>query len=387
MLFRSFSIQKLLFRSFRKRTLCVVTQPSLPHDHIYEVIVSKSNDIFANLSLEEWLFENRDLSKNSVLLMWKNRPCIVIGRHQNPWLECNVSEGTALGVNIVRRGSGGGTVYHDEGNLNCSFITDKRYYDRRRNLQFVINAIMSRWDIDLQINERDDIILDQLYKVSGTASRLTRAKTYHHLTLLYRTDLEKLQKILTSPFGTGVNSKATKSVSAQVRNMSDYVTEMDFSKLVKVLGEHFYHEYDQRRFGEIQFVEPTDDALFPGLDKLQSKLQDWEWIYGKTPKFLLKKHYSQTIHGTHFTVTIATEINKGRIAQLDITFLDTNQNDFIESLLSDVRNIIIGQRFWIPDLKVLLQDLQKDVTVGNHGNQDLFSWIVCCLKDAFHIHI
>ncbi|XP_069107094.1 lipoyl amidotransferase LIPT1, mitochondrial-like [Argopecten irradians] len=368
------------------RTLCILTKPF--NNHTYEVIVSKSNNIFANLSLEEWLYENRDLSKNSVLLMWKNKPCVVIGRHQNPWLECNVSKAINMSVDVVRRGSGGGTVYHDEGNLNCSFIADKSRYDRRRNLQFVINAIKSRWDIDLEINKRDDIVLDQLYKVSGTASRLTRTKTYHHFTLLYRTDTEKLNKLLTSPFGTGVNSKATRSVSAQVRNMSDYAADMDFRSLVQVIGQHFHcagldQEFKPHRAGEIQFVEPSESKIFPGIHQLKSNLEDWEWIYGKTPKFWLQKNYCKVLDGVQFTVTIATEINKGRITQLNLTNHDTYHCNELESILTHLRNGFIGQKFWITDLEMLIN--KQDENVGSHGNRDLFNWLLCCLKDTFHI--
>ncbi|XP_033727566.1 lipoyltransferase 1, mitochondrial-like [Pecten maximus] len=324
--------------------------------------------------------------------MWKNKPCVVIGRHQNPWLECNISKAIGMSVDVVRRGSGGGTVYHDEGNLNCSFIMDKCRYDRHRNLQFVIDAIKSRWDIDLEINERDDIILDQLYKVSGTASRLTRTKTYHHFTLLYRTDTEKLHKLLTSPFGTGVDSKATKSVSSQVRNMSDYATEMDFNCLVQVIGQHFHRagldqEIDQQKLGEIRFVEPTDSKMFPGLNKIQSTLEDWEWIYGKTPKFWLKKNYCKVLDGTQVTVTIATEINKGRINQLNITYPSTNHSDEMDSILTYIREAFIGQRFWIAELEVLMHNLKQHETIGNHGNNALFNWILCCLKDTLHINV
>lgn len=144
------------------RTFC---EKPVTRCHQYEVLVSTSDKIYTNLALEEWLYKNRDLTKSSVLLLWKNKPCVVIGRHQNPWLECNVPDAVAMAVDVVRRGSGGGAVYHDEGNLNCAFIADRCRYDRRRNLDFVISAIKTRWDIDLEVNSRDDIILDKMYKV------------------------------------------------------------------------------------------------------------------------------------------------------------------------------------------------------------------------------
>ena len=79
------------------------------------VYVSSSKNIFENLALEEWLYENMDMTDTDYLLLWRNGPAVVIGRHQNPWLECNVQEVANCGASLARRNSGGGTVYHDEG--------------------------------------------------------------------------------------------------------------------------------------------------------------------------------------------------------------------------------------------------------------------------------
>lgn len=128
-------------------------------------IVSKSTDIFTNLTLEDWLYNHEDFTKKSVLLLWRNGPSVVIGKHQNPWMECNVKLISEYGINLVRRKSGGGTVYHDMGNLNISVLTSRKCYDRRKNLELVIEAVTSRWDISLEINKRHDILLDGMYKV------------------------------------------------------------------------------------------------------------------------------------------------------------------------------------------------------------------------------
>lgn len=131
-----------------------------------EVIISLSEDIHTNLALEDWLYEKADLETQNILLMWRNEPAIVIGRHQNPWLECNVPEARKQGISLVRRKSGGGTVYHDKGNLNCSVLTNRKTYNRKENLDMVVKAIQSEWDIPLTVNSRDDIMMDGLYKVN-----------------------------------------------------------------------------------------------------------------------------------------------------------------------------------------------------------------------------
>ena len=136
---------------------------SSPVEHI--VLVSDSTNIFVNLALEDWIFEHGDLPAKSYLLMWRNSPAIVIGRHQNPWIECNVREARRRNVEIVRRRSGGGAVYHDTGNVNFSFVTARSRYNRRANLELVVKAILARWDVDLTLNKRDDLILNGAYKV------------------------------------------------------------------------------------------------------------------------------------------------------------------------------------------------------------------------------
>jgi hypothetical protein len=97
----------------------------------------------------------------NILLMWISEPCIVFGRHQNPWLECNVKESLKKGVKIVRRYSGGGCVYHDLGNLNISFITERTKYNRKFNLNILKNSLdqISLSGCEIDISPRYDIFL------------------------------------------------------------------------------------------------------------------------------------------------------------------------------------------------------------------------------------
>ena len=129
------------------------------------VLVSRSEDIYLNLALEDWLFQNLDFKKYSALLIWKNKPAVVIGRHQNPYLESDVWKISQSSVDLARRNSGGGAVFHDKGNLNLSFLKSRDRYNRYSNLELVIAAIKSRWDVDLTINTREDILLEGFYKV------------------------------------------------------------------------------------------------------------------------------------------------------------------------------------------------------------------------------
>lgn len=121
------------------------------------VFISQSSDVFANLALEDWIYKNYDLSAHHVLMLWANDPCVVIGRHQNPFGEANVSRLCREGVTLARRNSGGGAVYHDRGNLNCTFFTARERYNRTYNLNIITRALFREYGINAQITERDDI--------------------------------------------------------------------------------------------------------------------------------------------------------------------------------------------------------------------------------------
>nr|CAD7203855.1 unnamed protein product [Timema douglasi] len=128
------------------------------------VFISQSTDIFTNLALEDWMYRNFDFTDQHILLLWHNSPCVVIGRHQNPWLEANIEHLYKSDVEIARRNSGGGAVYHDMGNLNITFFTPRTRYNRRNNLEIIKRALFREWGLVTDINSREDIIIKGNYK-------------------------------------------------------------------------------------------------------------------------------------------------------------------------------------------------------------------------------
>lgn len=132
------------------------------------VLLSRSTDVHQNLALEDWIDAHVDLQRRGVLLLWRNHPAVVVGRHQNPWAECDLAAMRSAGVALARRRSGGGTVFHDLGNLNLTFFASKQAYDRRRNLKVITDALRRiRPGLDVRATDRFDVLLDGRLKISG----------------------------------------------------------------------------------------------------------------------------------------------------------------------------------------------------------------------------
>lgn len=122
------------------------------------------------------LFRHKN-PEEPLLLIYRDEPCVIIGRNQNPWKEVNFQALHARpGVPFIRRRSGGGTVYHvcslvgsplrrfskfqDMGNTNFSIHLPRHSFDRHVTAQIVLRAVRSL-GIDARVNDRNDICVGE----------------------------------------------------------------------------------------------------------------------------------------------------------------------------------------------------------------------------------
>jgi len=195
-----------------------------------------------NLAFEDWLYLNADLTNRRILFLWRNEPTIVIGRHQNPWAECSVKNLQKCNAHLARRKSGGGTVYHDLGNINLSFFTPRQLYNRKENLALIVKVLRERWKLDAEASPRDDILIDAKFKISGSSSKLGRLISFHHCTLLLDAD-ERLLKFLLQPSYKDISSKATQSVRSNVMNLSTKDPSINFNAVTEAVAQSFCQIY------------------------------------------------------------------------------------------------------------------------------------------------
>lgn len=334
-------------------------------DPVRQVFISQSTDVFTNLALEDWIYQNHDFDHKSLLLLWKNDPCVVIGRHQNPWTESNVPFLRDSYTKLARRNSGGGTVYHDLGNLNCTFFTRRSAYDRRRNLEVVCAAIKAVSNLDVRVNDRDDIVFNADHedkKVSGTAAKLGRQTAYHHCTVLVDVNECVLHDALSS-HAEGVESRATQSVRVPVKNLSQLCQPdgIRMADLQESLGWAFLrtdvdgHTVDDETLScqtrGFQLVRP-EEVWFPGLDKLRQDFESTQWIFGKTPKFKVCRSFAVPASvlnsdqaGGEFHIEL--EVTKGRVDTVTVnSTADGEGNSFcsteVQALVDSVQGLEFG---------------------------------------------
>ncbi|XP_007253176.3 lipoyltransferase 1, mitochondrial [Astyanax mexicanus] len=269
------------------------------------ILKSPSTDIFQNLALEDWIHQHIDVQTRRVLLLWRNDSAVVIGRHQNPWQECNLPMMRKLGIPLARRRSGGGTVYHDLGNINLTFFTSKKNYDRRRNLGVVTGALKDlRPDLDVVATDRFDIVLNGDYKISGTAAKLGRTAAYHHCTLLCSSNRPLLSLVLQSNC-KGIKSNATPSVPSPVKNLMDEDPSLEATDIMEAIASRYNAEFGFD--GPIITVDPSVEDLMPGIHDMAAELKTWEWVYGRTPKFSICTSF--TVEGAN--VALDMDIKNG----------------------------------------------------------------------------
>lgn len=184
----------------------------------------------------------------TIFFLYVNDPCVVIGRNQNPWREANLhligssTHDSSIGkVELIRRRSGGGTVFHDKGNINWSVTCNPSGFTRDKHAEMIVRALHQLGVSRARVNERHDIVLDPAapaagppLKISGSAYKLTRTRALHHGTcLLASPNLGAIPQYLRSPAKAFLQSRGVESVSSPIANVG--VTMADFQ--VQALSE------------------------------------------------------------------------------------------------------------------------------------------------------
>lgn len=239
------------------------------------LVNSFSFDPWYNLALEEYLIDTVQ-DGQIILYLWQNDKTVVIGRNQNAWKECRWQHLEEKGGKLARRLSGGGAVYHDTGNLNFTFITDKKNFNIENQLSVILDAVR-QMGIDAEFSGRNDLLADKR-KFSGNAYFYGNQYAMHHGTILINSDLNKLSEYLQPPKAK-MESKGIDSVRSRVINLAELKTDITVESMKTAVTEVFLRYYGGP--GINIDISPAASEI----EALYRKYSSWEWRLGETPEF------------------------------------------------------------------------------------------------------
>lgn len=308
-------------------------------------IKNDNTDPFYNHALEEYILGN---FTEEVFILWRNRPSILIGRNQNVQAQINMEFVEAHHIDVVRRLSGGGTVFCDLGNINFTFITNKdgNHAGFEAFASPVIKALQSL-GVPANFTGRNDITIEGK-KISGNAQYHYKNRLLHHGTILFNGDLSQLKgALLSNPLK--FKDKSVQSVASRVTNIHNYLqNDMDVLTFKNYLQNYITDMYKIQQIYEL--TEEDQDAI----QKIKvNRFENWDWNYGKSPTY----SFSNEVKYPSGLIEIQLNVQKGIILSLSVF------GDFFgKENIQDLYPTIIGTKHTKEDILNCL----KDVSIQNY---------------------
>ncbi|WFD01440.1 lipoate--protein ligase [Malassezia obtusa] len=326
------------------------------------VVCSRTLNPYFNLAWEDYLLRTKP--RAPVCFLYRNAPCIVVGRNQNIWSELDARAMQRANVPVVRRRSGGGTVYHDEGNLNFCFYVARNDFARHTHTDLVARALNdapialpTRFaQPAVQRNDRNDLFvyardahaptLEARRKISGSAYKISSQHAYHHGTLLLHADVARM-RLLRRAGGASITTKGVDSVSSPVANLAETfphrAAHLGADAVTAAIGAAFARAYggadttyvDERDLGASQLVGRAQQTVRSAYDDLQT----WAWVYGSSPDMdVVVDTATAPWRGTRLALTLRTR--GGVVADVEVHALQSAEHG-----LADAVRRLVGERY------------------------------------------
>ncbi|WP_148630834.1 lipoate--protein ligase [Bacillus sp. E214] len=309
-----------------------------------------------NLAIEEYALKHLDIDE-SYLLFYINQPSIIIGKNQNTIEEINSDYVEENDIIVVRRLSGGGAVYHDLGNLNYSFITKddgESFHNYKKFTEPVVEAL-KELGVNAELSGRNDLVVGER-KISGNAQFATKGRMFSHGTLMLSSEIENVVSALKVKEDK-IKSKGIKSIRSRVANISEFLSEpLTMEEFRQKLLEHIFGGMEN-----VQEYQWTDEDWKKIMEISEERYQQWDWNYGKSPKFNIQHSYRFPVG----QIDVRLEVAKGKIEECKIF------GDFFG--VGDVEEIqkrLVGVRFSKSELENALKDVNISHYFGNITKED-----------------
>jgi lipoate-protein ligase A len=314
-----------------------------------------------NLAIEEYAVKNLDIDE-TYLLFYVNRPSIIIGKNQNTFEEINTDYVDANNICVVRRLSGGGAVYHDEGNLNFSFITKNdgnSFHNFRKFTEPVIRAL-HRLGVPAELSGRNDILVEGR-KISGNAQFATRGKMFSHGTLMLNSDIDSVVSALRVKQDK-IESKGIKSIRSRVANISEFLDKpLSMDEFKRHLLEFIFE--GQNPIPEYRLTEKDWEEIHKISEE---RYRNWDWNYGKSPKFNMQRTHRFPIG----SIDVRLDVEKGIIENCKI------YGDFFGIRdVSEIEQRLKGCKYERADIQAALSDVDVQAYFGNISKEEFIGLV------------
>ena len=295
------------------------------------------------MALDEFCLENIVLDE-PYFYLWRNRPSVIIGLNQNAYSEVNLKYLEENGINLVRRVTGGGAVYHDLQNLNYTIVGWQAANDTAATGPAVIVNALRELGVPAELTGRNDIFVEGR-KVSGYARRVSKQQEIIHGTLMYDVDIDTLTHVLDTP-GSKLNAKGIGSVKSRVANLKDYLPGF------KSLDEVQAALQDILANGDHQ-MELTESQLNEVRIMAETKFSTWDFIYGRSRQADLVRKAKLPCG----TVEAAISLDRGLITRISFS------GDFMfDEPATELESELTGCRFE----RAAIVELSSSLSIPKH---------------------
>lgn len=326
-------------------------------------LINDNTDPAINFGIEEYFMKDTD---HDLYSLWQNTPSVLLGKNQDAYAELDIDYARKNNVDIVRRKSGGGTIYCDLGNMQYSFVTqDDRNVTGRESFKVFARPIveaLKNLGLDAEFTGRNDILLGG-DKVSGNAQYRYKGRTVHHGTLLYATDKDSISKLLYSR-PIKFQNKSVKSVSSRVGQIKDQI-DMDIGDFMDYISSYVVDYY------KIEDVISLEDLGKEARDKISlysKQFRDDGWNIGQDYS---KNHHSFSIKYAYGLVEYKLRLKDGIIDSLYIL------GDYFEDEdVEELANRLIGTEFNKEDLGKALEACNVSNYIKGMDNDTLVTDLI-----------
>lgn len=304
----------------------------------------KNRDPYFCLAAEEYLLKQFN---EDIFMLWQSENTVVVGKHQNLLAEINYPFVRENSIKLARRISGGGTVFHDAGNVNFVFIKNVASPAEISFKQFtspVVDAL-AKLGITATSSGRNDLMIDGL-KISGNAEHVYKNRVLHHGTLLYNSDLKNLGQAIKVVPGK-YESRAVQSNRSRVTNISTFLSEeLSIEKFIGFLIDFQIKNQDANVY------ELTGEDIL-AINKLsEEKFKTTDWIFGYSPKYSFKNEIE--IDGKILSIQFNTI--KGIIQQGSVS-----GNYFDQKINEKLSEKLVNKRHHFETIHAMLVEIKATV--------------------------